>query len=225
MAFGFSTRSPARGELAYESGQRGPYQKEHVAVPGPGSYNSRTPFRNAAPAGGLVHSASERSFVSAFAARPDFHAASRTNLDFTARLAACGTPNSLAARRTILRDDHDPNWITSPTPLTKDAAEITLGMPGPGSRKGRAVTDYESAQRTFFAPTIGSTWGGSFSPMYSAGTMPPSSPIRNPLPLLSSRSSFDLGSSPSQRSLRLQALHEGRQKARTAGWNLRAHQD
>ena len=104
-------------------------------------------------------------------------------------------------------------------------------MPGPGNRKGRAVTDYESNTRTLFAPTTGSTWGGSFSTMYSATSAigvptraSPLSAIRNPMPLASSRSSLGLGlgAPPSQRSLRLQAMHEARQKARTAGsWKVR----
>ena len=256
VAFGFSVRSPARGELAYETGQRGPFQKDQVAVPGPGAYNWSTKSRSPAPAGGLMRSTSERSFVSAFASRPDFAASVGASL-----FPAIGTPHTLAARRSVLRKERDPNWITSPTPLAENAQEIILGkpapprgglepssptvalwrslsaltvrslhrpplppphptgMPGPGSRKGRAVTDYESAARALFAPSTGSTWGGSFSPMnMHAGSMIPCSPIRNSMPLASSRSSLNLGASPSQRSVRLQASFEARQRARTATW-------
>ena len=131
VAFGFSVGTPARGELAYETGQRGPFQKDQVAVPGPGAYHASTAHRSpGAPfGGGLMRSASERAFVESFAARPDF-AASRKADSFN-RLATCGTPHSIAARRSVLRTERDPNWITSPTPLTKDAAEIILGRSPP----------------------------------------------------------------------------------------------
>ena len=126
VAFGFSVRSPARGELAYETGQRGPFQKDQVAVPGPGAYNWSTKSRSPAPAGGLMRSTSERSFVSAFASRPDFAASVGASL-----FPAIGTPHTLAARRSVLRKERDPNWITSPTPLAENAQEIILGKPAP----------------------------------------------------------------------------------------------
>ena len=146
MAFGFSVGTPARGELAYETGQRGPFQKDQVAVPGPGAYHSSTAHRTSPGApfgGGLMRSASERSFVESFAARPDL-AASRKADSFN-RLATCGTPHSLAARRSVLRTERDPNWITSPTPLTKDAAEITLGRSPPPTARESSIRAQSSS--------------------------------------------------------------------------------
>ena len=108
--------------------------------------------------------------------------------------------------------DADPNWILSPTPLNKgaqDSADVVLGMPGPGSRKGRAVATFE-INRAIFAPSTGSKWGGSFGSMTrSQATLPPATSS----PLASSLSS----NSPSLRSLRFEANYndyQARQAAR-----------
>ena len=53
--------------------------------------------------------------------------------------------------------------LSPPSPEPSSACE-RAGMPGPGSRKGRACPSYE-VQRARFAPSCGSTWGGSFGSM------------------------------------------------------------